>query len=807
MKLVVIDRTTSGTGAEKTREAANNEVIVTGARLSETADGLPHLRVEPRVAKGLTITSSADTITEFPSPILEEYETSKVGIKLKSFGGITLGLDFEQDTVPGKEHEWFLKVKLGAGLAFNETSGAIDATGEVADVVPATTTTRGTVIIGNGIDVITTPGATAGTISLKMASASQLGGVKVGSGLTINGEGVLSASSTGLTGGIADRLVRWLTATTVGNSIVQDDGTSVGVGGAPSATYMLAVTGKTTTEGIQLTGDPGDLSLDMDSGIASLFGTSGPVTSGANATLFQFAGELTEAASGTHTRLSLMELIAPTVTGGAAEVEDAITLYIAGAPGATVTGDNAALWVESGLSRFGGQVRFNSDLLWEADNTYDIGTSTVQPRDLWLKRKLTLVADEAPSTGPGSMAPLRVGGVMNSGSYEAAFFGGTVYATDFVLIDGTGSVAESGPPIIVLDETTPLNDVSTPLAQLSFVGAGVTATTTGAGHVVVTIGGGSGGGLATSGTVTANTVPKFAGTAPDWTVTNSSITDSGTDVTVSNPLFAPTAAGATNNTQVATTAFVHGHVVGPTKGGSGVTTAPSTLQILVGQAGGTYALRNLSSSGGTWSEVGSNLVFTVTASGGVSSFNDRTGVVSLLSADVTGALGYTPYSSSNPNGYITAAGTAAAAGQLSSSRTFQLTGDVTGSTSSNLSGGLSINTTLSSTGVTPTTYGSSSSIPVFTVNAQGRITSATSTSISLSFSSITGTIGSAQVSGSYPNITSVGTLTGLNVSGATNFSSTVTVNSTYKVGGLTYSTSDPSSTVGVPDGSLWVVYV
>ena len=38
--------------------------------------------------------------------------------------------------------------------------------------------------------------------------------------------------------------------------------------------------------------------------------------------------------------------------------------------------------------------------------------------------------------------------------------------------------------------------------------------------------------------------------------------------------------------------------------------------------------------------------------GGVTSFNTRTGAVTLTSGDVTGALGYTPYNSSNPNGYI-----------------------------------------------------------------------------------------------------------------------------------------------------------
>lgn len=40
-------------------------------------------------------------------------------------------------------------------------------------------------------------------------------------------------------------------------------------------------------------------------------------------------------------------------------------------------------------------------------------------------------------------------------------------------------------------------------------------------------------------------------------------------------------------------------------------------------------------------------------SGGVSSFNTRTGAVTLSSSDVTTALGFTPYNSTNPSGYIT----------------------------------------------------------------------------------------------------------------------------------------------------------
>lgn len=43
----------------------------------------------------------------------------------------------------------------------------------------------------------------------------------------------------------------------------------------------------------------------------------------------------------------------------------------------------------------------------------------------------------------------------------------------------------------------------------------------------------------------------------------------------------------------------------------------------------------------------------IVVSGGLTSFNTRTGDITLLSADVTTALGYTPYNSTNPSGYIT----------------------------------------------------------------------------------------------------------------------------------------------------------
>jgi hypothetical protein len=67
---------------------------------------------------------------------------------------------------------------------------------------------------------------------------------------------------------------------------------------------------------------------------------------------------------------------------------------------------------------------------------------------------------------------------------------------------------------------------------------------------------------------------------------------------------------------------------------------------------------------------------------------------------------------------------------------------------------------IATTGVSAATYGSSSSVPVIAVNAQGQITTASNSSIAIAGSQITsGTIGSSYISGSYTGITGVGTLT------------------------------------------------
>lgn len=86
---------------------------------------------------------------------------------------------------------------------------------------------------------------------------------------------------------------------------------------------------------------------------------------------------------------------------------------------------------------------------------------------------------------------------------------------------------------------------------------------------------------------------------------------------------------------------------------------------------------------------------------GVSSFNSRTGAVSLSSGDVTAALGYTPYNSSNPSNFTTLAAVAGAGYQTSSGSVAFATSAgsaSTATTATNVSGGSANVTGLASTG-------------------------------------------------------------------------------------------------------------
>ena len=72
----------------------------------------------------------------------------------------------------------------------------------------------------------------------------------------------------------------------------------------------------------------------------------------------------------------------------------------------------------------------------------------------------------------------------------------------------------------------------------------------------------------------------------------------------------------------------------------------------------------------------------------------------------------------------------------------------------------SITVNVANTGVVAGSYGTASTVPNYSVNAQGQLTSSSAVNIAIDANQITsGTINTARISGSYTGITGVGTLT------------------------------------------------
>ena len=89
-------------------------------------------------------------------------------------------------------------------------------------------------------------------------------------------------------------------------------------------------------------------------------------------------------------------------------------------------------------------------------------------------------------------------------------------------------------------------------------------------------------------------------------------------------------------------------------------------------------------------------------------------------------------------------GNAATATKLATSRTLAISGDATGSASFDGSANATISATLANSGVSAATYGSGSAVPVLTVDAKGRITSATTAAVGSGLT-VTGDSGSEDI--------------------------------------------------------------
>lgn len=122
-------------------------------------------------------------------------------------------------------------------------------------------------------------------------------------------------------------------------------------------------------------------------------------------------------------------------------------------------------------------------------------------------------------------------------------------------------------------------------------------------------------------------------------------------------------------------------------------------------------------------------------------------------------------------------------GYLTANQTITLSGDVTGS------GTTGITTTLATVNSNVGSFGSSTSIPTFTVNAKGLVTAVSGNAVIAPAGTLTGTTLASNVVTS--SLTSVGTLAGLTVSGVLNLSG---VNQMHQLSGHNFLQGDATNT-------------
>jgi hypothetical protein len=176
------------------------------------------------------------------------------------------------------------------------------------------------------------------------------------------------------------------------------------------------------------------------------------------------------------------------------------------------------------------------------------------------------------------------------------------------------------------------------------------------------------------------------------------------------------------------------------------------------QVTGLFSSANLTATGVTAGQYGNSVnypIFTVDASGRVTSVTNT--LITVANTRVTGL-----FSSAN----LTATGVVAATHGTANTVpviAVDAQGRVTTVTNTLITiantrvTGLFSSANLTTTGVTAATYGNAGVVPVFAVDAQGRVTTATNTPISLSTANLTGTITAAQLgTTSLPQFTSIG---------------------------------------------------
>lgn len=138
-----------------------------------------------------------------------------------------------------------------------------------------------------------------------------------------------------------------ITADVAGNTFTLQTGLGTGIG-APSSFIV-----KTPEIGASGTGAQ-VASTKLTIGPTAAFTMNHSPAAAANSALVTMTGTIIEAATLAHARFSLLELIVPTITAGAATLTDTAMFYIPGPMTGVTTGKNYSMWIAGGLSRIDG---------------------------------------------------------------------------------------------------------------------------------------------------------------------------------------------------------------------------------------------------------------------------------------------------------------------------------------------------------------------------------------------------------------------------------------------------------------------
>ena len=374
-------------------------------------------------------------------------------------------------------------------------------------------------------------------------------------------------------------------------------------------------------------------------------------------------------------------------------------------------GDQASLWANAitntvfpkggGLYTLTGEVDFGNaygikTLYYKSEsvNPASTGTLRLAHTDTIAYRNLANTADLA--LGVNSLDQLTFNGIaVGSGGSVTSVGLATTGAYSTALTISASPVTSTGTLLISPNLFTSTTPGIVPLS-----GGGTTNYLRADGLWAPVSGGGGGGGTVTSVSVTtANGVSGTvanAATTPAITLTLGAITP--TSVAASGTVSGSNLSGTNTGDQTIT---LTGDATGSGVNTFAVTLANTTV------APGSYTNASIT--------VDSKGRITTASSGGtsgVSSFNTRTGAITLTSTDVTTALTFTPYPDTNPSGFTSNTGTVTSVAL--SSTTLTVGGTVT------TSGSLTVD--LPNTTVTAGTYTAAN----ITVDAKGRITAAAS---------------------------------------------------------------------------------